>query len=526
MQADVVVVGAGPVGQTTALLLARWGVSCIVVDERAQREPGGSRAICQQRDVLDVWDAVGAGEQIAAEGTTWSRARTYFRDQELFCVNYADEGRGRFPAWVNLSQSRTEAILDERVAAQPLVMRRWGHRAITLVQDAAGVQVTCETASARVEISAAYAVVCSGARDRLLHEQLGVELRGRTFEDQFVISDLHVQMPEWRNERRFYFDPPWNPGRQVLIHSCPDQTFRIDWQVPVDLDLRAEIADGRHDRRIRAIVGDRPYRALFQSSYRFHSRHVERMRVGRVLIAGDAAHLVSPFGARGLNSGVQDAENAAWKLAFVIRGWAPATLLDSYHDERLAAALENIEVTERTMRFLVPRDAPERDHRAALLERAVSDLAARREVDSGRLAEPYWYTRSALTTPDPRRAFAGRPDAGRAPAPGPGILIPEHGIDGPRGWLRRLVRDGLLLLCADDVDAARFGEALRDAVTAPSCAYRAGELDASGSLAHTFGISRNDVWLVRPDGHIAATLHAPSASGVVAATRRCLGAPA
>ncbi len=143
--------------------------------------------------------------------------------------------------------------------------------------------------------------------------------------------------------------------------------------------------------------------------YRFSSRVTDRMRAGRVLLAGDVAHLFSPFGARGLNSGVQDAENAAWKIAFVLRGWAPDALLDSYHAERHAAARENLEVTSATMRFLVPGTDAERRHRLATLDRATTDPAARAAVDSGRLAEPFWYTTSPLTTPDPRRPFGGRP---------------------------------------------------------------------------------------------------------------------
>ena len=318
--APVVVLGAGPVGQTSALLLARWGVPAVVLDQRPERDRTGSKAICQQRDVLDVWESVGAGHRIAAEGVTWTTARTFHRDAELFSYALAEPGRPAFPPFVNISQSRTEEILDERIAREPLVDLRWGHRVTRVDQDGDGVDVRCTDGTV---LRAPYVVACGGARCDGLRALLGVSFSGHSFDDRFLICDVRADLPGWERERRFYFDPVWNPGRQVLIHPCPDSTFRIDWQVPPGYDLEAEAASGALDGRIRQIVGERDYEIVWRSVYRFHSRVVDRMRVGRVLIAGDAAHLVSPFGARGLNSGVADAENAAWKIAFVGHGWAP-----------------------------------------------------------------------------------------------------------------------------------------------------------------------------------------------------------
>ncbi|MGK5555259.1 FAD-dependent monooxygenase, partial [Actinomadura kijaniata] len=405
----VVVIGNGPVGQTTALLLARRGVPVALLDARPARDLTGSRSICQQRDVLDVWDSVGAGRRVAAEGVTWTTARTFHRDRELFALTLGGPGRSAFPPFVNLSQARTEQILDERVAASPLIDVRWDHRVTGLDQDADGVTVTCD--GGRV-LRAPYAVLCAGAHGGPLRAALGVEFAGRSFDDRFLICDIRADLPGRTTERRFYFDPVWNPGRQVLIHPCPNGTYRIDWQVPADFDLAAEEAGGALDARVRAIVGDRPYEVVWRSVYRFQSRVASRMRVGRVLLAGDCAHLMAPFGARGLNSGVADAENAAWKLAFVLRGWAGEGLLESYHAERHAAALENLAVTTATMDFLVPHTDEQRRHRRDVLARAADDPAARALVDSGRLYEPFWYAGSPLTTPDPDRPFAGRPPRG------------------------------------------------------------------------------------------------------------------
>jgi pentachlorophenol monooxygenase/3-(3-hydroxy-phenyl)propionate hydroxylase len=274
----VVVIGNGPVGQTTALLLARWGVPVVVLDQRAARDPVGSKAICQQRDVLDVWESVGAGARIAAEGVTWTTARTFHRGAELFSYAFADGGRSPFPPFVNISQSRTEEILDECVAAQPLVHVRWGQRVVSVAQDAAGVALTCGDGS---RVRAAYVVACPGARCDELRALLGVRFAGHSFDDRFLICDIRTDLPGWATERRFHFDPGWNSGRQVLVHPCPDSTFRIDWQVPSGYDLDAEAVSGALDRRIRAVIGDRPYEIVWKSVYRFHSRCADRMRVGR-----------------------------------------------------------------------------------------------------------------------------------------------------------------------------------------------------------------------------------------------------
>lgn len=521
----VVVIGAGPVGQTAALLLARWGVPVTVLDARPARDPVGSKAICQQRDVLDVWEAVGAGRPIADAGVTWERARTYHRDTELFCQTFADRGRSPFPPFVNVSQSYTEQVLDERIAATPTIEVRWGHEVTGISQDADGVTVTCRTGGGEWRVRAPYVLACAGARGDAIRRMLRVTFGGRSFDDQFLICDIRADLGEWAHERRFYFDPAWNPGRQVLIHPCPDSTYRIDWQVPADFDLDRERSSGALDRRIRQVVGDQPYEVVWSSVYRFHARLVDRMRVGRVLLVGDCAHLVAPFGARGLNSGVQDAENAAWKIAFVLRGWAPPALLATYEAERSAAAAENLAVTSATMDFLVPRDEPARQRRRDVLARALTDPAARDQVDSGRLAEPYWYVDSPLTTPHPERIFPGRPPRGEAPPVVPGVLLPDAPVTVPGqpgvARLRELVRDGVLVLTSDA--AGLLDGAVDAARPAPVRILAIPEIDPTGLLSRALETRAGEALVIRPDGHLAAVVRSDDVAAVSTAVRRALG---
>jgi 3-(3-hydroxy-phenyl)propionate hydroxylase len=501
----VVVVGAGPVGQTAALLLARWGLSVVVLDRRPARDPVGSKAICQQRDVLDLWCSLGV-PGIVEEGLTWTTARTYYRDRELFSWSF--ERSGPLPPFVNLSQARTEELLDAAIAGQPLVDVRWGHEVTSLTQDRDGVAVHCGDRVLR----APYALVCAGARADGLRRGLGLSFDGESFADHFLICDIRTDLPGWEHERRFYFDPGWNPGRQVLIHPCPDSTYRVDWQVPPGFAA----TPGDVDAKIRQIVGARDYELVWQSVYRFHSRVVSRMRVGRVLLAGDCAHLFAPFGARGLNSGVADAENAAWKLAAVLHGWAPAELLETYHTERYAAALENLEVTSATMRFLVPRTERDRAHRLDVLERGAVE-----EIDSGRFAEPYWYADSPLTTPG--RPCGGRPPRGAGQAPAPGVIVPDVAL--PGGRLQERCRDGFLLVLGEMCDSRLFAQILGKVTKAPLAVVELAEIDVTGLLADTLGAAPDEAWLIRPDAHIAAIVPHAGTDRVAAAVSRALRLP-
>jgi hypothetical protein len=304
----------------------------------------------------------------------------------------------------------------------------------------------------------------------------------------------------------------------VLVHQCPDSVWRIDWQVPAGFDLAGERASGALDTRVRAIVGDTAYEVVWATVYRFHERCAETFGIGRVLLAGDAAHLYAPFGARGLNSGIQDADNLAWKIAFVRHGWGGPALPGSYDHERRAAALENLRVTGATMRFLVPRDAGQRARRISVLERAVTDPAARPLVDSGKLAEPYWYLDSPLTTPaGPVEDFPVAPGAPRPPVPG--VLCPDGACvaGGTRTRLRRLFGAGLVVLASGRETAAVAARAAEAAVSAPVTTYALDDLDDLGpaaALREALRARPGDHLVVRPDGHLAAVLAGPDPADV------------
>jgi 3-(3-hydroxy-phenyl)propionate hydroxylase len=276
-------------------------------------------------------------------------------------------------------------------------------------------QVTCD-----------WLVVCDGARSPVRH-MLGLDFEGRVFRDRFLIADIRMSS-DFPAERRFWFDPPFHRNHSVLLHRQSDDVWRVDFQLGWDADPELEKQPERIEPRLRAMLGDDArFSIVWSSVYTFQCRRMQKFRHGRLLFAGDAAHLVSPFGARGANSGIQDADNLAWKLDFVIRGLAPASLLDTYDAERVAAADENLRNSTRSTDFITPKSAISRTFRDAVLSLARRHAFARTLVNSGRLSVPAVLADSPLNTHD-GDAFAGKMV--------PGAVACDAPVDGPRGrWL-------------------------------------------------------------------------------------------
>jgi hypothetical protein len=356
-----------------------------------------------------------------------------------------------------------------------------------------------------VRIRAEYVLACDGARSPA-RKLLGLDFPGSTYDDRFLIADVRADLP-FPPEPRFYFDHPANRGSTVLVHPQPGGVWRIDWQLGSAADLAAERAPAAVDRRIRGIVGAVPYELVWLSDYRFHQRQLDRLRHGRVFFLGDAAHLVSPFGARGLNSAIHDVENLGWKLAAVLRGESPEPLLDTYQAERWPAQRHDQEVTDATMRFMAPRTRAQRLRRTATLRLSAHWPPARRWVDSGTMSAPFTYRGSPVVVPDaPSQVWGDAPEPG---AKAPDAVCAVVGDPRP-SRLRTLLGWGFVALyfAVDAADARAFAAAAPGSVTVRPVLATApldpGTRGDPGALGRAYGARPGTLFLLRPDGHVAA----------------------
>jgi len=469
----VLIIGAGPVGMTAALELARCGVPSLVLDQKPELSRAGARAIVLARPTLEAFRRLGCADEILATGVRLRRSRTFFRDRQIYDIEFPRTSD--LPRLINIQQTRTERELLRAIERDPLAEVRFSSRVTGVRQDGAGVVLDTDGGL----VAGRYAIACDGAHSAV-RKLLGLEFPGSVCRDLFIIADVRAELG-FANERRFFFDPPANPGRQVLMHPQPGGEWRIDWQVPASTDVEAERESGALDRRIRAVVGpERDYELTALTAYRFHQRLSERFRVGRILLAGDAAHLMAPFGARGLNSGIEDASNLAWKLALVMREQAPDELVDSYEDERRGAARANLSVTAGTARFMAPPTPIHRAYRSALLRLSVRSARMSRYVNDVRFFEPAVYRRDR------------DPIVGRVAPARPAELAPDA-LTG-------------LVVSRDPEAPVRLSEELGDlplrVVHSP--------------LGDAFGTRAEVLYLLRPDGYVAAAV-APRAEDVRAA---------
>jgi len=509
----VVIVGAGPVGLAAAIDLALHGVRCVVVDDN-DTVSVGSRAICWSKRTLEIFDRLGVGARMLAKGVTWKVGRLYHGAREVWSFDLQPEAGQKMPAFVNLQQYYVEQYLVERCADFPdLIDLRWKSRATAVEQGEDGVRVAVQTPAGAYVLEAGWLIAADGVRSTV-RAALGLELQGRTYEERFLIADIEMPSVETKadfpSERRFWFEPPFHAGRSALLHKQPDDIYRIDLQLGPDADPVAEALPERVAPRIRAMVGDRPFAIDWISVYTFQCRRLERFVHGRVIFAGDAAHIVSPFGARGGNGGIQDADNLCWKLAAVLHGEAPPDLIATYDEERIRAADENILHSSRATGFMTPKSETDAAFRAAALDIAADLPFARRLVNSGRLSTPCSLAGLSLQTPpDPTQAGAGQGAA-------PGDVCPDAPLrDGDEAcWLLERLGGQFTLLALGDV-AVPPDTGLPVLRVGPK-----GLADPDGIAAARYGTGM--LYLIRPDQHVAARFAAPTHDAVAAAYARAL----
>ncbi len=502
----VIVVGAGPVGMAAAIDLAQNDIPVLVLDED-HTVSVGSRAICWAKRTLEIFDRLGCGEPVARKGVGWNVGKVYHRSDLVFQFDLLPEHGHRRPAFVNLQQYYVEEFLVERLAALPAAEIRWMNKVTGVTPRADGVALRVGTPEGDYTLACDWLIVADGARSPV-RTMLGLESEGQVFRDRFLIADIHMKS-DFPPERRFWFDPPFHPNQSALLHRQADDVWRVDFQLGWIADPEEEKKPEKILPRLRAMLGaDTQFDIEWASVYTFQCRRMQNFRHGRALFVGDAAHLLSPFGARGANSGIQDADNLVWKLRLVIAGHAPEPLLDSYDSERIAAADENLRNSTRSTDFITPKSPMSRTFRDAVLALAKHHAFARRLVNSGRLSVPAVLADSPLNTPD-RDAFAG-PMVPGAPA----VDAPVSG-PGSKWFIDYLGGAFTLVAFGDGVPPAAATALLRDTVGCRTMHVSAGPgasssdsqvvlVDAAGLLAKRYDARPETCYLFRPDQHVCA----------------------
>jgi 3-(3-hydroxy-phenyl)propionate hydroxylase len=519
----LVVIGAGPVGLSAAIDAALRGLPVILLDDD-NTVSLGSRGVCYAKRTLEIFDRLGLGQRVVDKGVTWNVGRTFHGEREVFSFNLLPEAGHHRPGMVNLQQYHLEQYLVERAQQLPAIDLRWQHKLSRVTPADNGVTLDIETPDGNYTLQADWLIAADGTRSTV-RRQMGLDIEGKIFQDRFLIADvvLHGEpFPLERTERRFWFAPKFHSGESALMHRQADNVWRIDFQLGWDADPEAEKDPDRVRARVRAALDQQGFEAIgfeleWVSVYTFQCRRMADFRHGRVLFVGDSAHQVSPFGARGANSGVQDADNLVWKLKLVIDGAAPASLLDSYSAERIAAADDNLLNSSRSTDFMTPKSRAARLLRDAVLSLADEVPAVRALVNSGRLSVPTWLTDSPLNTPDVD-AWGGwmMPGAPMDDAP-----VEGHG---PSRWLLEVASE----VKAPSFVLLHFGAAcdsVRRSIDELGRASGLGlvTLADDGLAARRYDARAGTCYLIRPDQHVAARWRRFDADAVRAAMARATG---
>jgi 3-(3-hydroxy-phenyl)propionate hydroxylase len=534
----VVVVGGGPVGLTAAIGLANQGVPVVVL-EADDSVCFGSRAICISRRSLEIAARHGAVDGFLKIGLPWTGGRSFYQGTEVLHFLMPQDDNQKLPPMVNLAQYHIEQILLDRAEQMPdLIDIRWQAKLTHIDVQDKGATLSVSTPAGDYTMHTDWVVAADGGRS-FIRESLGLQLQGTSYEGRYAIVDILMDSPR-PTERLAYFDPTCNPGSTVLVHKQPDNVWRIDYQIEDGQDPDEAIRPENVMPRVQSLLDmmgeTAPWSPIWTTVYKANALTLEHYRHGRVLFAGDAAHLVPIFGVRGANSGIDDADNLAWKLAYVVTGKAQESLLNTYSAERVAATHENLSYGTKSTEFMAPPSFAFELMRRAVLSLAVQHPGVRSLINP-RQTSAIAYTGSSINVPDADTWLGGPP---------PGTVLPEcpitrmHNGQVKQAHITDLIGQGFSIL---HVDAQGTGsQALQDCAqrlqargTPTQCITLTREpapaqaadsaWDHTGRLLPMYGAEQGAVYLVRPDGHVLARWKNASPAAIESAIGHALQSP-
>ena len=500
LQYEVAIVGAGPAGLTAALDLANRGISSVVFSKESSVSVG-SRALCFSKKSLEVINRIAptAAQKMLDKGVVWNLGKVFYQEEEVYKFNLLPEEGHKIPAFINLQQYYFEEYLVQEIEKQPLIDLRWQSGAHFRNQDDDKVTLEIETELGNYFVEAKYLLACEGVRSST-REAMNIPYEGELFEENFLIADVTMQN-DFPTERWFWFDPPFNKGYSALLHKEPDGVYRIDLQLGIDgVDKDKELDPERIKARLRKMLGDDcKFELEWTSIYNFRCMRMKNMVHDRVIFAGDSAHQVSPFGARGANGSIQDIDNLAWKLAYVLQGKAPHSLLSSYQEERSPAADENIYHSSNATDFISPKSEISTVFRNQLLNLAKDNVFAQKMVNSGRLSHAHRYLNSSATTPDTDE-WKGNLQ--------PGYSFNDITLKTETGHTHLIDVLGndftLLIFDHSDFDAQKLNTDFTIKLVHISENDSTALFDDRGDFKERYGVEKGSWYLIRPDHYIAA----------------------
>jgi len=524
----VLIVGAGPIGMTAALVLARYGIRCMLI-ERKDTFNDGSRAVCIARPSMHILERVGAVAPFVEKALGWRFGRSYYRGEQIFRLEMPQPPGEKYLPMYNLQQQYTEKFLHDAVATSDLIDMRWQSELSAIEPHNDGVSVRISSPEGDYRLDADYVLAADGARSPI-RSMLGLRLKGDNYEGRYVIADIRMDH-DFPTERRAFFEPAGNPGGTVLIHKQPDDIWRVDYQLREGESEQDALKEENLRARVGAILADvghtKPWELEWWSVYSANTLCLDDYRHGRVFFIGDAAHIVPIFGVRGLNNGLADAENIGWKLALVLHGEADERLLDSYSPERRGATLDVFANATKSTRFMTPPTRGWRLAREAALSLSLKH-AFPRGLANPRQMQPYTYSESPLTPYAERNAeFAGGAPCGSV-APNARLIDGSYLLDRAGSGMTAILfcegpptREQAALLAQLGRIDKRFVPVLVSSGGSASDAKTIADQD--GEIARLFAAAPGTLYLLRPDLHIAGRWKAVVPGEILKTAGLCLG---
>lgn len=487
----VVIVGGGLAGLTLAADLSTRGIAFVLLDEddTVGVKGASSRGIVYAQKSLEIFDRLGIYEKIAQKGVAWSVGKSLVGQNDIiYEFDAAKSSQSLQPPFLNIQQFYIEWFLVERINELKTGEIRWKSRVIDVEAAQTHSRIKVETPDGTYWLEAEWLVDCCGLASGV-REKLGLETFPEKGTERWCISDIRFKK-ELPLERWTWVESPVNDGRAVWQHPMADGVWRIDFQMKTDSDVEYISRPDVCEERVRKLLGhNEPFELVWVGPWASRTHLLDNFKYRRVLFAGDSAHVFPPLGARGGNSGIQDADNLGWKLALVLKGQAQETLLNTYSQERRPAAIHNMDLATRSVRFLSPQGEGQRILRNAVIALAKKCDFAQAMVNTGRLSTAFSYQDSDLSI-------------------GAGESIPNLALELKNGQKRKLVdyaTDSQIMLISRSREVLQplqnkaifkiliIGQQEPDDI-----------LDVDEKIADALGIRDGSIVILRPDLHVLA----------------------